>query len=96
MWRDEIHYEVSQMITSRLNPFLAGTPFMGWFFQLCGARIGSRSLFMYGHSMSEHDLVTIGDNVICEGYLQAHSFEGRKYQLDEVLIVRTFLSADVI
>jgi non-ribosomal peptide synthetase-like protein len=86
MWRDEIHYEVSQMITSRLNPFLAGTPFMGWFFQLCGARIGSRSLFMYGHSMSEHDLVTIGDNVICEGYLQAHSFEGRKYQLDEVKI----------
>jgi len=86
LWRDEIHYEVSQMIDEQVHPFISGTPWKAWYYALQGARFGSRPLLSSTSSLMEYDLVTVGDNFLCEGTLQTHSFEGRNYQLGDIKI----------
>ena len=34
----------------------------------------------------QYDLLMVGDNFLCEGTLQTHSFEGRNYQLGDIKI----------
>lgn len=85
LWRYEIASEVDFLVASGQRSTLHGTPFIGTFFRLMGAKIGRRFCLLGGMLM-EADLIHIGDNVCIEGLLQTHLFEDRVMKLGPIQI----------
>ncbi|HVV68643.1 MAG TPA: Pls/PosA family non-ribosomal peptide synthetase [Gammaproteobacteria bacterium] len=77
---------LNELITGLYDAFMApilleglqGTPFMGFFLRLLGAKIGKR-VFLDTTFFTEYDLVEIGDDVVLNAYttIQTHLFEDR-------------------
>jgi non-ribosomal peptide synthetase-like protein len=68
---------------------LTGTPFVGWYFRLLGAKVG-RSVYLDTTDLTEFDLVEIGDEVTVnrDVTLQTHLFEDRVMKMSHVHIGR--------
>jgi len=86
VWRTELLTALHERLA---DPFLVtmleGTPFVGWFFWLMGARIGSRA-YMETTQLTEFDLIRIGDgamlNLDCT--VQTHLFEDRVMKMSTI------------
>jgi non-ribosomal peptide synthetase-like protein len=88
VWRTEA---VTALLDNFASPFfldlLAGTPFIGWFFRLLGAKIGKR-VYLDTTELTEFDLVHIGDDAAVnhDCTLQTHLFEDRVMKMSTVEI----------
>jgi non-ribosomal peptide synthetase-like protein len=88
VWRNELINAAHEHLAS---PFLVGaltgTPFIGWYFRLLGARIGRR-VYIETTDFSEFDLAEVGDeaalNADCT--VQTHLFEDRVMKMSKVEI----------
>ena len=86
VWRNEL---VNALHEHLAEPFLvgalSGTPFVGWYFRLLGARIGRR-VYMETTDLTEFDLIRIGDqaalNADCT--IQTHLFEDRVMKMSTI------------
>jgi non-ribosomal peptide synthetase-like protein len=85
MWRMDVVYEVELLVTTFYGSLLAGTPWLPVFYRAQGTRIG-RQACIFGNSVLESDLTTIGDHVTMQGMLQTHLFEDRVMKLGTVHI----------
>ena len=88
VWRTELvtaTYE-NLAVANLLEP-LRGTPWIGLYLRLMGARIGKRC-YIDTTDLTEHDLVTIGDDVALNDYagLQTHLFEDRVMKVGAITI----------
>jgi non-ribosomal peptide synthetase-like protein len=70
-----------------LNGFFTGTPWVGMFLRLLGARIGRR-VWLATIAFSEFDLVELGDDVAMaeEAALQTHLYEDRVMKMSQVRV----------
>jgi non-ribosomal peptide synthetase-like protein len=77
------------MLTPILLNALLGTPFLPWYYQLLGAKIGRRTYF-HTTGLIEFDLVEVGDEAVFneDSVLQAHLFEDRVLKASWVRIGR--------
>ena len=88
VWRTELLTALHEHLA---DPFLVrlvlGTPLAPWFFRLLGAKIGKR-VFMDTTSLTEFDLITIGDDVCLnqDSVVQTHLFEDREMKTDRIAI----------
>ena len=86
VWRTEA---VTALLDNFASPFfldlLTGTPFIGWFFRLLGAKIGKR-VYLDTTELTEFDLVHIGDDASInhDCTLQTHLFEDRVMKMSTV------------
>lgn len=66
---------------------LTGTPFVGWYFRLLGARVGRR-VYLDTTDLTEFDLVEIGDEAAInhDVTLQTHLFEDRVMKMSHVRV----------
>ena len=82
-WRQERFFKLAVQIP----PVFNGTPFRNVIWRLVGVKLGRR-VFDDGVSMSEKNLVTIGDNVtLNEGsVIQCHSQEDNAFKSDSVSV----------
>jgi non-ribosomal peptide synthetase-like protein len=86
VWRNELLNALHEHLA---EPFLVGTltgtPFIGWYFRLLGARVGRRT-YIDTTDFSEYDLAYIGDeaalNADCT--IQTHLFEDRVMKMATV------------
>ncbi len=83
MWRNELVYEMDIVASLALSPLLDGTPLLPLRYRAMGARVG-RQVCLHGTHLIEADLVTVGDHVTLEGFLQTHLFEDRVMKLGTV------------
>ncbi len=88
VWRTEL---VTTLYENLARLFLVdrfeGTPFLGWYLRLLGARIGKRAV-LNSSEFTEFDLVSIGDDVALneECTIQTHLFEDRVMKMSTVRI----------
>ncbi|HTI51817.1 MAG TPA: Pls/PosA family non-ribosomal peptide synthetase [Planctomycetaceae bacterium] len=88
VWRNELvtalHENLSDLF---FVDKLAGTPFIGWFFRLLGAKIGRRA-YIETTQFTEYDLVDIGDDVALnhDCTVQTHLFEDRVMKMSRIRI----------
>ena len=88
VWRNELLNALHEHLA---EPFLigalTGTPFIGWYFRLLGARIGRR-VYMETTDLSEFDLVSIGDEAMLNAdcTIQTHLFEDRVMKMSKIEI----------
>jgi non-ribosomal peptide synthetase-like protein len=86
VWRNELvnalHWHLAEPF---IIGFLAGTPFIAWYFRLLGTRIGRR-VYLETADFSEFDLVRIGDECAlnAECTIQTHLFEDRVMKISTV------------
>ena len=82
-WRQERFFKLAIQIPAVFN----GTPFRNVIWRLVGVRIGKR-VFDDGASMSEKNLVTIGDGVTLNvgSVVQCHSQEDNAFKSDQITI----------
>jgi non-ribosomal peptide synthetase-like protein len=87
VWGSELVTVVCESLGHDLAVPLLGTPFVGWYFRLLGAKIGQR-VYIDTLDMTEFDLVTIGDDAcLNEGCtIQTHLFEDRVMKLGRIEI----------
>lgn len=66
---------------------LTGTPFVGWYFRLLGAKVGQR-VYLDTTDITEFDLVEIGDDAAInrDVTLQTHLFEDRVMKMSHVRV----------
>jgi non-ribosomal peptide synthetase-like protein len=88
VWRTELvtaTYE-NLAVANLLEP-LRGTPWIGWYLRLMGAKVGKRC-YIDTTDLTEHDLVTIGDDVALNDYagLQTHLFEDRVMKVGAIRV----------
>ncbi len=88
VWRSELvtaTYE-NLAVANLLEP-LRGTPWLGLYLRLMGAKVGRRC-YIDTTDLTEHDLVTIGDDVALNDYagLQTHLFEDRVMKVGAIKI----------
>ena len=88
VWRTELvtaTYE-NLAVANLLEP-LRGTPWLGAYLRLMGAKVGKRC-YIDTTDLTEHDLVTIGDDVALNDYagLQTHLFEDRVMKVGAIRI----------
>jgi non-ribosomal peptide synthetase-like protein len=88
VWRTELLTALHEHLA---DPFLIrlalGTPLAPWFFRMLGSKIGKR-VFMDTTSLTEFDLITIGDDVCLnqDSVVQTHLFEDREMKTDRIAI----------
>ncbi len=88
VWRNEL---INALHEHLAEPFLVGaltgTPFVGWYFRLLGARIGRR-VYMETTDFSEFDLAMVGDEAMLNAdcTVQTHLFEDRVMKMSTVEI----------
>jgi non-ribosomal peptide synthetase-like protein len=88
VWRTELvtaTYE-NLAVANLLEP-LRGTPWIGLYLRLMGAKVGKRC-YIDTTDLTEHDLVTIGDDVALNDYagLQTHLFEDRVMKVGAIRV----------
>ncbi|WP_294306184.1 hypothetical protein [uncultured Sphingomonas sp.] len=88
VWRTELvtaTYE-NLAVANLLEP-LRGTPWIGLYLRLMGAKVGKRC-YIDTTDLTEHDLVTIGDDVALNDYagLQTHLFEDRVMKVGAIKV----------
>jgi len=88
VWRTELvtaTYE-NLVVANLLEP-LRGTPWIGLYLRAMGARVGKRC-YIDTTDLTEHDLVTIGDDVALNDYagLQTHLFEDRVMKVGAIKV----------
>lgn len=88
VWRTELvtaTYE-NLAVANLLEP-LRGTPWIGLYLRLMGAKVGKRC-YIDTTDLTEHDLVTIGDDVALNDYagLQTHLFEDRVMKVGAITV----------
>ncbi len=88
VWRTELvtaTYE-NLAVSNLLEP-LRGTPWIGLYLRLMGAKVGKRC-YIDTTDLTEHDLVTIGDDVALNDYagLQTHLFEDRVMKVGAIKV----------
>jgi non-ribosomal peptide synthetase-like protein len=83
MWLNELVFEVDTVPSLYFGPLLNGTPWLPMYYRAMGARIG-RQVCLHRTALIEADLVTVGDHVTLEGFLQTHLFEDRVMKLGKV------------
>ncbi|RZM29325.1 MAG: peptide synthetase, partial [Sphingomonas sp.] len=88
VWRTELvtaTYE-NLAVANLLEP-LRGTPWIGLYLRLMGAKVGKRC-YIDTTDLTEHDLVTIGDDVALNDFagLQTHLFEDRVMKVGAIRI----------
>jgi len=88
VWRTELvtaTYE-NLAVSNLLEP-LRGTPWIGLYLRLMGAKVGRRC-YIDTTDLTEHDLVTIGDDVALNDYagLQTHLFEDRVMKVGAITV----------
>ncbi len=88
VWRTELvtaTYE-NLAVANLLEP-LRGTPWIGVYLRLMGAKVGKRC-YIDTTDLTEHDLVTIGDDVALNDFagLQTHLFEDRVMKVGAIRI----------
>ncbi len=88
VWRTELvtaTYE-NLAVANFLEP-LRGTPWIGLYLRLMGAKVGKRC-YIDTTDLTEHDLVTIGDDVALNDYagLQTHLFEDRVMKVGAIKV----------
>jgi non-ribosomal peptide synthetase-like protein len=88
VWRTELVTGVREHLADFfLVGLLKGTPFVGWYFRLLGAKVGRR-VFLDTTDLCEYDLTTIGDEAAVnhDATLQTHLFEDRVMKVDAVTV----------
>ena len=88
VWRSELvtaTYE-NLAVANLLEP-LRGTPWIGVYLRLMGAKIGKRC-YIDTTDLTEHDLVTIGDDVALNDFagMQTHLFEDRVMKVGPIRV----------
>ena len=88
VWRTELvtaTYE-NLAVANLLEP-LRGTPWLGLYLRLMGAKVGKRC-YIDTTDLTEHDLVTIGDDVALNDFagLQTHLFEDRVMKVGAIRV----------
>lgn len=88
VWRTELvtaTYE-NLVVANLLEP-LRGTPWIGLYLRAMGAKVGKRC-YIDTTDLTEHDLVTIGDDVALNDYagLQTHLFEDRVMKVGAIKV----------
>jgi non-ribosomal peptide synthetase-like protein len=83
MWRNELVYESDTIPFLTFGPLLDGTPWLPVYYRAMGATIG-KQVCLHRTRLIECDLVTIGDHVTMEGFLQTHLFEDRVMKLGTI------------
>ncbi|EZP48711.1 Pls/PosA family non-ribosomal peptide synthetase [Sphingomonas sp. RIT328] len=88
VWRTELvtaTYE-NLAVANLLEP-LRGTPWIGLYLRLMGAKVGRRC-YIDTTDLTEHDLVTIGDDVALNDFagLQTHLFEDRVMKVGPIRV----------
>ncbi|MGR6330243.1 Pls/PosA family non-ribosomal peptide synthetase [Sphingomonas sp. XXL09] len=88
VWRTELvtaTYE-NLAVANLLEP-LRGTPWLGLYLRLMGAKVGRRC-YIDTTDLTEHDLVTIGDDVALNDFagLQTHLFEDRVMKVGAIRV----------
>src|SRR5262249_55594820 len=69
-------YESDTIPFLSFGPLLDGTPWLAVYYRAMGAHIG-KQVCLHRTRLIECDLVTIGNHVTMEGFLQTHLFEDR-------------------
>ncbi|HVX11672.1 MAG TPA: Pls/PosA family non-ribosomal peptide synthetase [Pirellulales bacterium] len=90
VWKTELVAAVHEHLADLfLVGKLTGTPFVGWYFRLLGAKIGQR-VYLDTTDMTEFDLVEVGDDATInrDVTLQTHLFEDRVMKMSRVRIGR--------
>jgi non-ribosomal peptide synthetase-like protein len=83
MWRNELVFEMDILAGLSIGPLVNGTPWLPMYYRAMGARIG-RQVCMHRTILIEADLITVGDHVTMEGFLQTHLFEDRVMKLGTI------------
>jgi non-ribosomal peptide synthetase-like protein len=84
-WRTERYFKFCARIG--LHRIFNGTPYKAMLFRMVGVKIGKR-LFDDGASMSEKNIVTLGDDVTLNAgsVLQCHSQEDYAFKSDRITV----------
>jgi non-ribosomal peptide synthetase-like protein len=88
VWRNELLNALQEHLANNfIIGVLEGTPFICWYFQSLGAKIGRR-VYLETTDMTEFDLVRLGDEatVNADVTLQTHLFEDRVMKMSTVEI----------
>jgi non-ribosomal peptide synthetase-like protein len=88
VWRTELISGLQENLSDLfLVGKLTGTPLVGWFFRMMGAKIGKR-VYLGTTQFTEYDLVEIGDDVALntDCTIQTHLFEDRVMKMSRIKI----------